>query len=69
MNKNELRIIDNADTVCTRLKVLARVLHDVDFETFSMEEIVYSHMFLEDVISECVDMLSPVVSAEVGDSE
>ncbi len=56
-DKNDLRIIDNADTVASRLNVITCMLRSEKLETLDNNDICCAHTLICDILEECVSML------------
>lgn len=56
-DKNDLRIIDNAVTVASRLNVITCMLRSEKFDTLDSNDICCAHTLICDILDECVSML------------
>jgi hypothetical protein len=57
--KNEyLRIIDNADTVASRLKIVKLILNSDGYDHLSLDDLHGCSDMISDILSECITMLT-----------
>lgn len=56
-DKNDLRIIDNSDTVASRLNVITCLLLSEKLEKLDFNDICCAHTLILDILEECVSML------------
>lgn len=56
-DKIDLRIIDNSDTVASRLNVVTCLLRSEKFETLDSNDICCAHTLILDILEECVSIL------------
>lgn len=59
MDKKDLRIIDNADTVASRLKVVKLMLNSDEYDRLSLNDLHCCSSMISDILSECITMLTP----------
>lgn len=59
MTKSELAIIDNADTVASRLKIVRLILNSDEYDRLSLNDLHGCAGMISDILSECIAMLSP----------
>lgn len=59
MDKKDLRIIDNAHTVASRLKVVKLMLNSDEFDRLSLNDLHCCSSMISDIVSECITMLTP----------
>lgn len=57
MNKDYVKVIDNSDTVASRLNVLTCLLRSEKFETLDANDICCAHTLILDTLEECVSIL------------
>lgn len=58
MNDNkDLRIIDNAATVASRLNVITCMLRSEKFDSLDSNDFCCAHTLICDILEECVSML------------
>jgi hypothetical protein len=58
MDKKDLRIIDNADTVSHRLRIVNVLINSTEFDNLDIEDILVCRSLISDILDECIIMLT-----------
>lgn len=59
MDNKDLRIIDNADIVASRLKVVRLMLNSDEYGCLSLNDLHCCSSMILDILSECIALLTP----------